>query len=77
VLAPVAKEAGFEITYEDMEKLAKEASEDELSEDELSTAAGGGGFCKFGYGIGWGKHLVKGGWWNECYIAGMGGDGKW
>ena len=43
-----------------MLKFAEEVSDHELSENELSEAAGGvGGICWRGYGVGWGKHLVK------------------
>lgn len=45
VIAPVAKEAGLEFTFEDAAELAK-SSEEELSEDELSSVAGGAsGIC--------------------------------
>ena len=42
VLAPIAKEAGYEFSFEDAEELAKTSGDDELSEDEAAAAAGGG-----------------------------------
>ncbi len=47
VLAPIAKESGHEFTFEDVEELAKAAQDDELSENEVAAAAGGGkpSFC--------------------------------
>ena len=41
VFAPVAREAGYEVSFEDMEELAKASGDDELSEDEAAAAAGG------------------------------------
>ena len=41
VLAPIAKEAGYEFSFEDAEELAKTSGDDELSEDEAAAAAGG------------------------------------
>jgi alkylhydroperoxidase family enzyme len=41
VLAPIAKEAGCEFTFEDMKELANASDDDEISEDEAATAAGG------------------------------------
>ena len=55
VLAPVAKEAGFDFTYEDMAKLAASSGDDELSEEELTAAVGGWAFC---IGIGFGKGIT-------------------
>ena len=40
-LAPIAKEAGYDITYEDMAELAKKPSKQELSDDVLEAVAGG------------------------------------
>ena len=44
VIIPVAKEAGYEFSFEDAAEIVKDAGEGELSEDELKKAAGGG-FC--------------------------------
>ena len=41
VILPIAKEAGYEFSFEDAEELAKAAQDDELSEDEVAAAAGG------------------------------------
>ena len=41
VLAPIAKEAGYEFSFEDMEELAKASGDGELSDDEATAAAGG------------------------------------
>ena len=46
ILAPIAKEAGYEFTFADAEELAKSSEDGELSDDELAAVAGGGGgFC--------------------------------
>ena len=46
VLLPVAKEAGYEFTLEELKALEKSMRpEGELSENELEDVAGGGGFC--------------------------------
>ncbi|HAG69595.1 MAG TPA: hypothetical protein DCL38_06445 [Lachnospiraceae bacterium] len=60
-----------------MEALAKAPSDDELSEDELTSAAGGGkGWCWKGIGVGWGEgHSEE--YWCECYTLGSGDGGKW
>lgn len=50
VLAPIAKEAGFDFSYEDAAELAK-APVGELSDDELDQVAGGFALC-FGIGVG-------------------------
>ena len=42
VLAPIAKEAGYEFSFEDAEELAKTSGDDELSDDEAAAVAGGG-----------------------------------
>lgn len=42
VIVPIAKEAGYEFSFEDVEELAKASGVDELSEDELAAVAGGG-----------------------------------
>ena len=49
VLAPIAKEAGFDFSYEDM--LAASNASGELSDDELDQVAGGA-HC---FGLGFGK----------------------
>ncbi len=41
VILPIAKEAGYEFSYEDAEELAKAAQDDELSEEDVAVAAGG------------------------------------
>ena len=46
ILLPVAKEAGYEFTLEELKKFAKSMwPEGELDEAELEAVAGGGGFC--------------------------------
>lgn len=45
-MLPVAKEAGYEFTLEELKKFAKSMwPEGELDEAELEAVAGGGGFC--------------------------------
>lgn len=44
ILAPIAKEAGFEFTAEELAESMK-ALNDELSQDELDKVAGGAFFC--------------------------------
>ncbi len=51
VILPIAKEAGYEFSFEDAEELAKVAQDDELSEEEVAAAAGGYGWGDFWYGI--------------------------
>ena len=41
VVAPLAREAGYEFTFEDMNELANASGEGELSDDEVAAAAGG------------------------------------
>ena len=53
VLAPIAKEAGFDVCYEDAVELAK-ATTDELTDDELDQVAGGSK-C---FGIGFGNTML-------------------
>ncbi len=78
VLAPVAKEAGYDFTYEELAELVKNVSEDELSEAELTAAAGGYAFCfvlgvsdrlavgKCEDGVGWCEHMGFGfGVWDK------------
>ncbi len=73
VIAPIAKEKGYDFTYEDMVELAESAEAGELSEDELTTAAGGGGtaaVCTFiGAGTGVGVSNIGVG---ACKVVGVG-----
>ena len=56
VVAPVAKEAGYEFTYEEAVEAAKEAAEGEIPDDEAEAVAGGKAYC-VGIGFGTaGKH---------------------
>jgi hypothetical protein len=71
VIAPIAKEAGYEFTYEEAMEAAEEAEDGEITEDEAAAAAGGfavcwvvgGGtgdsyttVCKYvGFGAGWAR----------------------
>ena len=41
VLAPIAKEIGYECTFEDIEALANSSGDEELTEDEVAMVAGG------------------------------------
>ena len=41
VVAPVAKEAGYEFTYEEATEAAKEAAEGEIPDDDAANVAGG------------------------------------
>ena len=45
VLAPVAKEAGYDFSFEDMIELAKSSGEGEISDDEAAAVAGGKAGC--------------------------------
>ncbi len=54
VLAPVAKDKGYDFTYEELAELAKRVSDSELSEEELTMAAGGNGCCMI-FGLGYNK----------------------
>ena len=45
ILAPIAKEAGYEFTFADAEELAKSSEDVELSDDDLGAVAGGAGGC--------------------------------
>ncbi len=45
VIAPVAKEAGYEFTYEEAIEAAKEAAEGEIPDDEAEAVAGGKAYC--------------------------------
>ena len=42
VVAPVAKEAGYEFTYEEATEAVKEAAEGEIPDDDVANVAGGG-----------------------------------
>ena len=67
ILAPIAKEAGYEFTFADAEELAKSSEDGELSDDELAAVAGGGGgFC---YIVGFSSVHTTG---NDCYGGGGG-----
>lgn len=75
VVLPVASEAGFEFTVDDIKELEAEAPEgSEVNEDELAAIAGG--CCLFwGLGIcvvyGWG--MGQGDAWGLCIVGGLGG----
>ena len=71
VIAPSAKEVGLEFSYEDMVAFAEEAGEGELSEDELSMAAGGVAHCVI-IGGGTGKSWKKGHGGGACKYVGVG-----
>ncbi len=77
VLAPIAKEEGYAFTYEDMAELAKGASEDELSEEELMLAAGGEGMCPVVIGFGYGSGTCDSVGVGACYIFGVGFGTYW
>lgn len=65
-LLPIAKEAGFDFTLEELYEFAKKSNQSfggRLSDDELDAVVGGWGFCP---GIG----LSDGGCF--CFIAGAG-----
>ncbi len=69
VIAPVAKEAGLEFSFEEAAEVQKEAMDGEIDLSEMKAVAGGalGGFCIF---VGGGKG--NGG----CFIAGSECDGE-
>ncbi|MCR5399500.1 MAG: Nif11-like leader peptide family RiPP precursor [Lachnospiraceae bacterium] len=74
VLAPIAKEAGFDLSYEDMVEVAKSSGDGELSDEELAAVAGGDGVCFIiggGFGAGSGGSGV-----GACDVIGF-GFGKW
>ena len=75
VLIPVANEAGYDFTLEDLKAFEKSMQvEGELAEDELEAVAGGGmnwGVCVF-WGLGGGSScIVVGG--GFCVVAGWDG----
>ena len=46
IIIPIAKEAGFDFTNEELKKAEMEmAKEKGISEEELENVSGGGGFC--------------------------------
>ena len=68
ILLPIAKEAGFDFTAEELLGFENAAvSEGEFTEDELEAVAGGAAFCFF---IGFGKK--KNGKAVNCNIVGFG-----
>ncbi len=67
VIGPVAKENGYDFTYEDVVELAEDG---ELSEDELIAAAGGDAYC-FLVGAGNGVGAHEGGV-GACKYVGIG-----
>ncbi len=78
VVAPVAKEAGFEFSYEDYVEAKKAAAEGEIDLDEMKAVAGGAneeegwGAC---VGIGWGyggKSVDEIFGTTYCYYFGVG-----
>ena len=80
VLAPIAKEIGYECSYEDVEALARPSGDEELSEDEVAMVAGGGkgagggnvGFCIV---LGFGEGDTSGNY-AKCDYVGI-GLGEW
>ena len=62
VLIPVAKEAGYDITVEDIRTYEREKAADKgISEEELENVSGGSGYCEFlGFGTGGGVCLAVG-----------------
>lgn len=48
VFLPIAKEAGFDFTAEELKAAERELVEEKgISEEELENVSGGGGFCFF------------------------------
>jgi len=67
ILLPIAKEAGFDFTVEELLEFENAAApEGEFTEDELETVAGGAAYCFF---IGIGKSKTGG---TRCKHIGIG-----
>lgn len=71
VLAPIAKEIGYECTFEDIEALANSSGDEELTEDEVAMVAGGKAVCVL-IGAGTGTSNSDDHGTGECKIIGMG-----
>ena len=71
IVAPVAKEAGYEFSYEELESLTKSSGDDELSEDELAFAAGGMWYECVIFGKAW-DHPKDYDWGDMDYAEGSG-----
>lgn len=71
VIAPVAREAGLEFTFEEVVEFAQKPGNDELAEDELAVVAGGKGNACVIIGGGHGKGAGEDGA-GACEYVGVG-----
>ncbi len=63
IMAPIAKETGYDITLEDYKAYVNEIKEsEELSEDEMQAVAGGATLCIF---VGFGNKAETGSGWTK------------
>ena len=71
VLSPIAKDAGYEFSFEDMVEIAKSSGQGEISDDEAAAVAGGDTYC-FLVGAGQGAGRNEDGHCGACKFLGLG-----